>query len=375
MAQYKTSVIIIFTILMTGLFVSDRLQASPVVEEFVQNIDQPFGGSQSPDEARIAAIAKGKAEALERTGTYFESYSLVENFVLEKDESLALTAGVLNTEVISQENYATQLGFGMRLTLKISVDTSILENRFEQIKTDRALLRKYKELQSREAALLARIKELEANTAAAESQQERFAMDKRYRTAVQALPAVELNRQALTYWVDGRFSDPEAAIALLDQALQLDPDNTLTINNRGVALFQLGRRGEALEAFNRAIRHTPEYGDGYSNRGILEMAQQAYLEAETDFSRVIELSPMRVDAYINRAVARKNLWKFEQALDDFQRVLALDPAAVIKQSDAGSVSLDFNELSRICDKASRACTLGLCRGLEDLQEKKLCTQQ
>jgi len=58
-------------------------------------VKQTFGGGQSPDDARISAMAKAKREALEKAGTYIESLTVVQNSKVEKDEILALAAGVL----------------------------------------------------------------------------------------------------------------------------------------------------------------------------------------------------------------------------------------------------------------------------------------
>ena len=44
-------------------------------------------------------------------GTYIESTTVVKNTQVEKDEILALTAGVLKAEVVSQKNYATRRRF------------------------------------------------------------------------------------------------------------------------------------------------------------------------------------------------------------------------------------------------------------------------
>ncbi|MBU4371350.1 MAG: hypothetical protein KKD68_05600, partial [Proteobacteria bacterium] len=65
------------------------------IQIITHTVKQPFGGSQSPDDARIAAVAKAKREALELAGTYVESTTVVKNAQVEKDEILALTAGVL----------------------------------------------------------------------------------------------------------------------------------------------------------------------------------------------------------------------------------------------------------------------------------------
>lgn len=341
---------------------------------FFQKVDQSFGGSQSPDDARAAGIAKGKAEALEGAGTYVESMSIVEDFILKKDETLALTAGILQAEVVSQENYATENGFGMVLGVQVDMDRSVLATRIEQISTDRVLLRKYEELQDREEALLERIKALEALTGSSGSDTAGSKQTTQsYRTAIQALPAVELNRKALESWQDGHFTEPRDALVLLDQAMALDPKNTTTINNRGIALYQLGQKEAAIEAFSQAVDLAPDYADAYNNRGIAFMALQNYRAAENDFSRVLELMPMRVEAYINRGVARKNLWQHHEALEDYQRALLIDPAR--RQVEQNSARLDYRELERICDKAQTACRLGLCRSLTYLRERELCSRE
>lgn len=344
------------------------------VVRFLQQVDQPFGGSQSPDDARAAAIAKGKAEALEKAGTYLESYTVVEDFVLQTDETLALTAGILQTEVVSQENYATETGFGIRLDIQVDLDKSVLATRLDQIRDDQVLLRRYKELQDREAALLERIKVLEAQTQG--SRPEAGGSDaslEDYRSAIQALPAVALNRRALESWRNGQFLDPRKALNLLDEALALDPDNVTTINNRGVALYQMGQMEAAVEAFSRAVALAPAYADAYNNRGIAYMAMQNYQAAENDFTRVLELMPLRVETYIDRGVARKNLWRHHEALEDYQRALLIDPQHAHWQAGQDSASLDYRELERICEKAGRACRLGLCSSLNYLRERELCT--
>ena len=43
------------------------------------SVKQTFGGGQSPDDARISAMAKAKREALEKAGTYIESLTVVQN--------------------------------------------------------------------------------------------------------------------------------------------------------------------------------------------------------------------------------------------------------------------------------------------------------
>jgi hypothetical protein len=83
------------------------------IQTVTHTVKQSFGGSQSPDDARISAVAKAKREALEMAGTYIESLTVVKNSQVDKDEILALAAGVLKAEVVSQKNYASDDAFGI----------------------------------------------------------------------------------------------------------------------------------------------------------------------------------------------------------------------------------------------------------------------
>ena len=97
------------------------------IKTYTHTVKQTFGGSQSPDDARIGSIIKAKREVLEKAGTYLQSMTVVRESVVEKDEIIALAAGVLKAEIVSQENFATEDAFGMIITAKVDVDTSILE--------------------------------------------------------------------------------------------------------------------------------------------------------------------------------------------------------------------------------------------------------
>ena len=77
------------------------------IKTYTHTVKQRFGGSQSADDARVAAIARAKREILERAGTYLESLTIIKNHLVGKDEVQILAAGVLKTEVVSEKRYAS----------------------------------------------------------------------------------------------------------------------------------------------------------------------------------------------------------------------------------------------------------------------------
>ena len=141
---------------------------SPAIAEIItvtHTIKQSFGGSQSPDDARISAVAKAKREALEMAGTYVEALTVVKEAKVDKDEILALTAGVVKAEVVSQKNYHTEDAFGIEIIVNVVVDTSVLEERVKKLLQDKTYLIQLKDTQKREKELLQRNSSLKKKTA------------------------------------------------------------------------------------------------------------------------------------------------------------------------------------------------------------------
>jgi tetratricopeptide (TPR) repeat protein len=60
---------------------------------------------------------------------------------------------------------------------------------------------------------------------------------------------------------------PSEALASYQQALAVRPDCVPALNNRGVALRNLGRLAEALASFDAALEIQPEHLDALNNRG------------------------------------------------------------------------------------------------------------
>lgn len=135
------------------------------IQTVTHTVRQVFGGSQSPDDARIAAVAKAKREALEMAGTYIESLTVVKDARVAADEILALSAGVLRAEVVSQRNYVTGDAFGIEVAVRVDVDTSVLDVRVKRLLEDRDYLKQLQNARDREKKLLDRIASLERENA------------------------------------------------------------------------------------------------------------------------------------------------------------------------------------------------------------------
>jgi tetratricopeptide (TPR) repeat protein len=74
--------------------------------------------------------------------------------------------------------------------------------------------------------------------------------------------SLELRREGERYFSAG---DVPTALRLFVQGLESDPEDALTHNNIGVALFTLGDAPRARESFERALRLAPALDDARQN--------------------------------------------------------------------------------------------------------------
>ena len=245
------------------------------VKTFVHTVKQPFSGSQSPDDARVAATHKAKREVLEKAGTYLESIKIVEKGRLTKDQLLTLASGILKTEIISQKNYMVGEGFGIVIKARIKIDTNMFDDRVKKLMTDRTAMEQLTTVRNREKELLVKIERLEEVNRRLTNKKETQIVKKKkrelkkdFQQATKSLDAVALNKQVVSLWKDGKFSRPRRAIELLDKAIKLDPSFAMAYGNRGNAYQDLKQYTRAIKDYNKAIELDPSLVKAYNNRGV-----------------------------------------------------------------------------------------------------------
>ncbi len=258
-----------FAVIMAVMLSLIPFPARGEMKTVTHTVKQPFGGSQSPDDARIAAVARAKREALEMAGVYVESFTIVKDSRIDKDEILALTAGVLKAEVVSQENYHTKDTFGIEVVVRINVDTSILEDRVKKLLADRTHLEQLNQARKKEKELLDKVVKLqEENKRLTVEKKSTEQLKNQFQEASRGLTAVDWFDKASALWQDGKYIDPKKAIEYLNQAIRLKPDYAEAYNNRGAAYGGLGQHRRAIEDYNEAIRLKPDLAETYDNRGM-----------------------------------------------------------------------------------------------------------
>jgi tetratricopeptide (TPR) repeat protein len=336
-------------------------------------VKQTFGGGQSPDDARISGMAKAKREALEKAGTYIESLTVVKNSQVEKDEILALTAGVLKTEVVSQKNYASEDAFGIEIVVNVVVDTSVLEERVKKQLQDKTQLTELKDTQKREKELLQKVAQLEKeNRKLTTEKQSTEKLKKEFHQASQELTAVKWFDKSLALFTGGEFTDAKKALGYLNNAIKLQPDYARAYNSRGLAYRNLGQHQRAIEDCNEAIRLKPDFAEAYSNRGSAYGKLGQYQLAIKDYNEAIRLKPDFARAYNGRGFAYRNLGQHQRAIEDCNEAILLKPDYAEAYGNRGVAYLTQGNKKQGCRDAQKACELGNCKALEGAKGKGAC---
>ena len=317
------------------------------IKTVTHTLKQPFGGSQSPDDARTAGIARAKREALEQFGTYIESTTVVKNAQVDSDEILALTAGVTKAEVVKQKNYTDGDAFGMEITVTVELDTAVLEKSLKRLLEDRIHLKDLKDAREREKKLLARVAELEKeNQLIVKSELKSSTLREEFQAASKSLTAIDSFNKAQALWDGKKFSNPKKAIEYLTEAINLEPNDADSYTLRGVAYLKLNLRDSAISDFNHVIRLDPNNAKAYFVRGGMYSLLGEFDRAIADFDQAIRLNPNYVAAYRVRGDTYNALKQFNRAISDYNRVIVNNANDTLAYNGRGAAYFELKQLIR-----------------------------
>jgi predicted O-linked N-acetylglucosamine transferase (SPINDLY family) len=133
----------------------------------------------------------------------------------------------------------------------------------------------------------------------------------------------------------GRFAEAER---LLSEAIKANARSAAAHSDRGIALMRLGRAGEALASYDRAI--ALGHAEARYNRGNALLALGRFADAVDAYDQALAAGP-NVAALVNRGNALRELKRFEEALGSYDRALAIRPDHVNALNNRGNVLHDL----------------------------------
>jgi tetratricopeptide (TPR) repeat protein len=129
----------------------------------------------------------------------------------------------------------------------------------------------------------------------------------------------------------------EEALKAFDKAVQLEPLDADLWRNLGNVLVDAQRPADAILSFQHALKLDPRHFDAASKAGRLLHEQDRFEEALACFNLCDELQPNDFQTLHRRALALHQLKRAEEALADNKRALALHPASADTLCNIGNV--------------------------------------
>ena len=105
----------------------------------------------------------------------------------------------------------------------------------------------------------------------------------------------------------------------------------------------MGRYGDAITDFTRALEIQPDYPWAIQQRALLYRAARRYEEAISDLTRFIEITPGDPWAIGYRGETYRMMGRYDEALDDFAYALKLDPSR-------SNIRSKYNELRSLISR-------------------------
>jgi lipoprotein NlpI len=114
----------------------------------------------------------------------------------------------------------------------------------------------------------------------------------------------------------------DRTLAVLDQVLEADPNDTEIRGKRGDLRREKGDLDGALADFNVVVEVFPKYAGAYVNRGLVFSLQEKWLQAHDDFDTALRADAKDFYPAFYRCVAQMRLGKTEEAKKELGGALA-----------------------------------------------------
>ena len=138
-----------------------------------------------------------------------------------------------------------------------------------------------------------------------------------YRACLRLAPEDLRLRQAFAVFLQ-EGGEPEAAVELLREGLQLHPDSAVAQHAMGLALAELGHNAEAIWHFHQAVTSNPAQAASWANLGMLLKVERQFDRAIAAYARAIAAAPSDAQIRVNRAVALLHAGRWAEAWPDFE---------------------------------------------------------
>jgi tetratricopeptide (TPR) repeat protein len=143
-------------------------------------------------------------------------------------------------------------------------------------------------------------------------------LDEKIETFPEKIPKLSL-KKAHTLKLKG---DLEEGFKLVEELIELEPDNVYYVNAKVYWLLYMRREKEALETADKLIKLDPKDGNSYDTYGELLMEFGYYEEAIEKFKKAVKIEPygwFSYETYIKMGICYKELGNYDLAMKNISK--------------------------------------------------------
>ena len=151
--------------------------------------------------------------------------------------------------------------------------------------------------------------------------------------------------------------DYDHAIADFNEAVRLNPKDTIGYDGRGLAYVAQNDYDRGIADFNRAMQIDPKFKWAYSNRGRVYRLKGDYDRAVADYGQALQIDSNFTEAYNNRGYAYSLKADYDRAIADYNQAIQLDPKyatayenrayAYLAKADYGRAVADYTQIIQL----------------------------
>ena len=148
----------------------------------------------------------------------------------------------------------------------------------------------------------------------------------------------------------------EEALPVYQKALEADPEFARAYSGLGLSAFKLGRRSEATEQWNQALKRLDRMTERerYRTLGLYySVVSLNYEKAIENYKQLVELYPADGAAHNNLAIAYFMTLNFQQALEEGKRVLDIYPEDVQFRANYALYAMYASDLKTAVEEAGK----------------------
>ncbi len=300
MKEYRGTIVILSLSLICLL----PLSANAEIKTIETESSYIIGDNDSKIDARRIATQEAKRKALEQTGTYVESLTEVKDMALTKDEIRAYTAGIVETEIMSEEMKGTTDHPEIFIKVKCRIDTDILINKINDLRKDEDMkeqldsaLKENESLKKERENLLSKLS-AEKDKTKAEDIRKKLG---------EVLSKEESTDEVNKLWRnlasrdirDMNQTELNEAIASLKRFMKVNPENQRALTALLMIYKKRGDIAEAEKELKAAVATNPSNPLFHLKLGQLLKDEGKYKEAIKEFRIVDRLRPNKLDVLFN----------------------------------------------------------------------------